>query len=35
MIAVQRLYLSPESDPHTGVLRIADLRALRHPSPDS
>jgi N-acetylmuramoyl-L-alanine amidase len=35
VIAVQRLYLDPEHDPHTGVLRIADLRALRHPSPDS
>ncbi len=34
VIAVQRLYLDPESDPHTGVLRIADLRALRHPSPE-
>ena len=31
VIAVQRLYLDPDSDPHTGVLRISDLRKLRHP----
>ncbi len=30
VIAVQRLYLAPESDPHTGVLRIDQIRALRH-----
>ena len=30
VVAVQRLYLAPESDPHTGVLRIDEIRALRH-----
>jgi N-acetylmuramoyl-L-alanine amidase len=30
VVAVQRLYLAPESDPHTGVLRIDQIRALRH-----
>lgn len=34
VIAVQRLYLDPDSDHHTGVLRIADLRGLRHASTD-
>lgn len=29
VVAVQRLYLAPEADPHTGVLRIDDLTALR------
>jgi N-acetylmuramoyl-L-alanine amidase len=29
VVAVQRLYLSPEADPHTGVLRLDELRALR------
>lgn len=32
VVAVQRLYLDSESDPHTGMLRIADLRAA--PSAD-
>ena len=26
VVAVQRVYLSPETDPHTGVLRLAELR---------
>ena len=30
VVAVQRLYLAPESDPHTGVLRIDQIRALRN-----
>jgi N-acetylmuramoyl-L-alanine amidase len=30
VVAVQRLYLAPESDPHTGVLRVDEIRALRH-----
>ncbi len=41
VVAVQRLYLAPESDPHTGVLRLDELRALRtaagapgQPAPD-
>jgi N-acetylmuramoyl-L-alanine amidase len=29
VVAVQRLYLSPETDPHTGVLRLDELKALR------
>ncbi len=30
VVAVQRFYLSPEADPHTGVLRLSELReALR------
>ena len=29
VVAVQRLYLAPEADPHTGVLRWDDLAALR------
>jgi N-acetylmuramoyl-L-alanine amidase len=29
VVAVQRLYLAPESDPHTGVLRVDQIRALR------
>lgn len=28
VIAVQRVYLTPEDDPHTGVLRIDELREL-------
>jgi N-acetylmuramoyl-L-alanine amidase len=27
VVAVQRFYLSPEVDPHTGVLRLSELRA--------
>ncbi len=27
VVAVQRLYLSPEADPHTGVLRFDEIRA--------
>jgi N-acetylmuramoyl-L-alanine amidase len=34
VIAVQRLYLAPESDPHTGVLRIVDLPGLHPADPD-
>jgi N-acetylmuramoyl-L-alanine amidase len=30
VVAVQRLYLPPEADPHTGVLRVDEIRALRH-----
>ncbi len=30
VVAVQRLYLDPESDPHTGVLQVEEIRALRH-----
>ena len=31
VVAVQRVYLSPETDPETGVLRLGELRAaLRH-----
>jgi N-acetylmuramoyl-L-alanine amidase len=30
VVAVQRFYLAPEQDPHTGVLRVDDIRALRH-----
>jgi N-acetylmuramoyl-L-alanine amidase len=26
VVAVQRVYLSPEADPHTGVLRLSELR---------
>lgn len=26
VVAVQRVYLSPETDPHTGVLRLSELR---------
>ncbi|HET6563068.1 MAG TPA: N-acetylmuramoyl-L-alanine amidase [Marmoricola sp.] len=33
VVAVQRLYLAPEADPHTGVLRVDEIRALRHASP--
>ena len=29
VVAVQRLYLAPESDPHTGVLRLDEISALR------
>ena len=29
VVAVQRLYLAPELDPHTGVLRLDEIRALR------
>ena len=29
VVAVQRLYLAPDADPHTGVLRLDELRALR------
>ncbi len=29
VVAVQRLYLAPEADPHTGVLRVDEIRALR------
>ena len=29
VVAVQRLYLAPEADPHTGVLRLDEIRALR------
>ena len=29
VVAVQRLYLSPETDPHTGVLRLDELKSLR------
>lgn len=34
VIAVQRLYLAPESDPHTGVLRIVDLPTLHRSDED-
>lgn len=27
VVAVQRFYLSPEADPHTGVMRLSELRA--------
>ncbi|MCX6395092.1 MAG: peptidoglycan-binding protein [Propionibacteriales bacterium] len=27
VVAVQRFYLSPEADPHTGVLKLSELRA--------
>jgi N-acetylmuramoyl-L-alanine amidase len=27
VVAIQRFYLSPEADPHTGVLRLSELRA--------
>ncbi len=33
VVAVQRLYLAPEADPHTGVLRVEEIRALRHAQP--
>ncbi len=34
VIAVQRMYLSPETDSKTGVLRLSELReAVRHASP--
>jgi N-acetylmuramoyl-L-alanine amidase len=34
VVAVQRVYLSPETDPRTGVLRLGELReALSHPHP--
>ena len=26
VVAVQRFYLSPEADAHTGVLRVSELR---------
>ena len=29
VVAVQRLYLSPETDPHTGVLRLDEIKSLR------
>ena len=29
VVAVQRLYLAPDADPHTGVLRLDEIRALR------
>jgi N-acetylmuramoyl-L-alanine amidase len=29
VVAVQRLYLAPDDDPHTGVLRLDEIRALR------
>lgn len=29
VVAVQRLYLAPEEDPHTGVLRLDEIKALR------
>jgi N-acetylmuramoyl-L-alanine amidase len=32
VVAVQRLYLAPEADPHTGVLRLDEIRALRRAS---
>jgi N-acetylmuramoyl-L-alanine amidase len=36
VVAVQRFYLSPEVDPHTGVLRLSELRsALAAPSSGS
>jgi N-acetylmuramoyl-L-alanine amidase len=35
VIAVQRLYLAPEADPHTGVLRIVDLPALHREDGES
>ena len=28
VVAVQRMYLTPEDDPHTGVLRLDELRAM-------
>jgi N-acetylmuramoyl-L-alanine amidase len=28
VVAVQRLYLAPEADPHTGVLRVDEIRAV-------
>ena len=28
VVAVQRMYLTPEEDPHTGVLRLDELRAM-------
>jgi N-acetylmuramoyl-L-alanine amidase len=31
VVAVQRLYLAPDHDPHTGVLRIDEIKALQHP----
>lgn len=33
VVAVQRLYLTPEADHHTGVLRVEELKALRHGPP--
>ena len=30
VVAVQRFYLAPESDPSTGVLRVEEIRAPRH-----
>jgi hypothetical protein len=27
VVAIQRFYLAPEVDPHTGVLRYSELRA--------
>jgi N-acetylmuramoyl-L-alanine amidase len=29
VVAVQRLYLAPDTDPHTGVLRIEEIKALQ------
>jgi N-acetylmuramoyl-L-alanine amidase len=29
VVAVQRLYLAPDTDPHTGVLRIDEIKALQ------
>jgi N-acetylmuramoyl-L-alanine amidase len=31
VVAVQRVYLSPETDPHTGVLRLSELRNQLRP----
>ncbi len=33
VVAVQRVYLSPETDTHTGVLRLSDLRRAVHGRP--
>ncbi len=33
VVAVQRLYLAPEADPHTGVLHVDQIRHLRHEAP--
>jgi N-acetylmuramoyl-L-alanine amidase len=30
VVAVQRLYLDPDDDPRTGVLRVEEIRRLRH-----
>ena len=32
VVAVQRFYLAPDSDHNTGVLRVEEIRALRHES---